>query len=149
AAHRHVRHAELAGQLVHTDPAPAPDLVQNQGAPLLREEVLILAHVRSGPFASSRPTRPAHLLRQGHSPLSRCADVPSLHGWAPTTPPTRRAHVTNAPSVTRRSPGSGRFRVHGCTPPPERRSLCPHGHKKTARHGGSANSGACTGTCPD
>jgi len=51
APHRHVRHAELPRQLVDAHPAAAPDLVQDQGAPLLREEVLILTHVRSGPFA--------------------------------------------------------------------------------------------------
>jgi hypothetical protein len=51
-ADRHVRHAELAGQLVDPDTAPAANLVEDQGSPLLREEVLILAHVRSGPFAS-------------------------------------------------------------------------------------------------
>ncbi len=63
AADRHVRHTELAGQLVDPDPAPAAHLVEDQGASLLREEVRILTHVRSGPFAAPPSDTPTHSLR--------------------------------------------------------------------------------------
>ncbi|GAA2298340.1 hypothetical protein GCM10010431_16250 [Streptomyces kunmingensis] len=54
AADRHVGHAELPGQFVDPDAAAAADLVEDEGAALLCEEVLILAHVPSDPFTRYR-----------------------------------------------------------------------------------------------
>ena len=91
AADRHVRHAELAGQLVDPHPAAPPDLVEDQGAPLLREEVLVVAHARSGPFAC-RPTSPAHHLPHGTFCPTRCAGRPILargHRFAHATAASR------------------------------------------------------------
>ena len=74
-AYGHVRDVELAGQLVDPDPAAPPDLVEDQGAPLLREQVLVVGHPwpvlpltspRRPPPACRRTPRP-HASRVGRA----------------------------------------------------------------------------------
>ncbi|GAA3879879.1 hypothetical protein GCM10023084_35990 [Streptomyces lacrimifluminis] len=123
-ADRHVRHAELAGQLVDANAPAAPYLVQDQGAALLREEVLVVIHDRStsfrGSFGPVGPLAPtisdtsrtpaANLLRTRSDkdipPANRPADVPYSHGpvlVAPLPVTTRTCHSGNTGSslVTR------------------------------------------------
>ncbi len=129
-------------------PAAAPYLVQDQGAPLLREEVLVVVHDRSTSFRVPRACRSTrHRLR--HVPHTRCepaanpldkdippatgpADVPYSHGpvlVAPLPVTTRTCHSGNTGSPLSR--GSGRFRVERCTEPAGRRSSVPRGILRT------------------
>lgn len=150
AADRHVRHAEPAGQLVDPDPAPPPDLVEDQGAPLLGEQVLILAHVRSGPFAAQpSDTLPrVHGLGR-HPPGHRCADVPSSHAGPRAAPPVaRRVHDGSwCPCGACASHGSGRLSDEGrarsgsggCCPARTDPTGCqgrPHGGERAAAQAG-------------
>ena len=86
AADRHVGDAELAGQLVDADAAAPPHLVEDQGAPLLREEVLVVAHaaLRSLRRRLSDTSVRVTAARADILLVRRSADVPSSHGPVPS-----------------------------------------------------------------